>query len=574
MFGLVAPATASPGGIDGIITNAHTGEPIANAQVVAYSDNGWAGDASTDESGHYEISSLPEGEYRLRALAYQMIEQWAFGKADSWEADPVPSPGTASFALTPIEYGSLSGRFQTASGAPIANSLVQVYRADQNQVDDTATDANGEFHFPDLVTGGYKLLFTRPGGSAQWAHQKNEYEFDAAQTFEVHANQDTSMTEVAFPAGNVEITVVDGQTAEPIADACVSSSSGPQFFFGCTDADGKTRFENVRIGTYTVSISPPDGYNYGGVDDIVVTDGQTTTITGDLLKESVLRFTVRDAATGEPVADTCVSVVDEETNSVAPSQHCSDADGTIRLGRYWAGRYRVFAYVRDGSLGAQWVGATGGVGDPRQARLFEAVHGETTEIPIKLDGAGSITGTVRSANGDAPVEGVCASVTPVFDDGMGAIETLCSQTDGQYRIDGLGPYQWPVEYPDMSGTHAWVWSGNVADRFAATPVAVQAGGSTTADARLPLAGKVVGTVLGADLPNQYVTVVATNTRTGDIAGPRGIVRGAAEYELRGLATQKIWIDYLGISGTDVARYPRPVPVVAGRTRTLDLPVPD
>jgi hypothetical protein len=398
--------------------------------------------------------------------------------------------------------------------------------------------------------------------------------FEEAETFVVEANRDTSMTEVSFPTGDLEVTVVDGQTGEPLAGACVSSRSGPQSFFDCTEADGKAHLDNIRTGTYSVSISPPAEYNYGSIDDIVVTDGQTTTVTGDLLKEAVLEFAVRDSATGEPVADTCVSVVSEESYAVAPSRHCSDAGGTIRLGGYWAGRYRVFAYVRDGRLGAQWVGAAGGVGDARQARLFEAVPGETTEIQIVLDGAGSITGAVRSAKGNTPVEGVCPSVTPVFDDGTGAIETFCSQADGRYRIDGLGPYKWPVVYPDMSGTHAWVWSGNVADRYAATPIVVRAGGSTTANARLPLAGKVVGTVLGANLPNEYVTVVAINARTGDIAGPRRIVRNAAEYTLPGLATQQIWINYQGISGTGLARYPRPVPVVAGRTKVLDLPVPD
>ncbi|MDQ3790949.1 MAG: hypothetical protein M3422_27410, partial [Actinomycetota bacterium] len=150
--------------------------------------------------------------------------------------------------------------------------------------------------------------------------------------------------------------------------------------------------------------------------------------------------------------------------------------------------------------------------------------------------------------------------------------TSCSQADGTYTLNGLGPYKWPVEFPDFSGKHAWVWSGNAPDRFAATPVAVRAGRSTTANVTLPLGGKLTGTVVGATLPNQWITVYATNTRTGDIAGPRGVVTGAAQYTLTGLATQQIWVYYNGGPG-DLIRYPEAVAVTAGQTKHLDLPEP-
>lgn len=571
LFGFAMPAAASPDGIDGFITNARTGEPLVNVQVIAYElDGSWVSDAFTDETGHYEIAGLIPGQYRIFSHASEMVEQWAFGKVNSWEADPVTSPGTASLALAPIEYGSLSGRFVAPSGAPVANALVQVYTTDQNQRDSTQTATDGSFRFDHLRTGGYKLRFTTPGGGVQWAHQVEEFLFEDAETFVVAANQDTAMTEVAFPTGGLEVLVVDTDTAEPIADACVSWRNGPQQIFDCTDASGKAVFENIRTGTYSVSVSPPDGYLYGSMDEIVVSADQTTAATTELTKASEFTISIVDSATGQSAANSCVSVAEEKQGGVVSgSLHCTST-GEISLEQFPAGRWRIFAFTNDASLGAQWVGPRGGVGDVRRAKLFTTTSGATTDVSIKLDRAGAISGMVRSAADGKAVEGLCPSVTPVMPGGHEPYNTVCSQADGRYTIRGLGPYRWPVEFPDLSGKHAWMWSGNAADRLAATMIPVRPGATATADIRLPLAGTVTGTVLGATLPNEYISVVAVNTRTGDYAGPMALVRGATEYRLTGLATQQIWIDYTG-TPADMTRYPDPVAVVAGQTARLDLP---
>lgn len=574
--GFAAPAAASPEGLDGVITNARTEQPVADAQVIVHDrSGGWVDYTFTDAAGHYELPALAPGEYLVEVSAYQMVSQWAYGKQGYWDADPITSPGTVDLALMPVEYGSLSGRFVTSAGAPVASALVEVYTTTQNQRASTSTDATGAFRFDGLQTGGYKLRFTTPGGSAQWAHQKEEFSFDLAETFTVEADQETVMTETAFPVGSLEVTVVDTETAEPIAGACVNSRGGPQQISGCTDAEGRTRMDDIRTGTYSVSIAPPEGYLYGTIDDIVVAEGQTTSVTGDLTKAAVIAVSVEDARTHRPVTTACVSIVDDD-GIVYPQPHCTGADGKIRLDRWIAGEFRVYAFTNDNSLGAQWVGSTGGTGDMRRAKMFTTTAGATTDVTIKLDPAGSITGVVRSADGNTPVEGLCPSVTPVSVIGPSMIHTFCSQADGTYTLSGLGPYQWPVQFPDFSGKHAWIWSGNAADRFAATPVRVRPGRSTTVNATLPLAGKLTGTIIDATLPNEWITVYAANTRTGDPAGPYARVTGTAQYTLSGLATQNVWIDYNGNTGpgNELARYPDPVSVTIGQTTHLDLPIPD
>ena len=83
------------GQIAGTVTDASTHEPIGGAEVCAYEfiSGGYGSCASTGEEGHYVISGLPAGEYRVEFWApsgeYDYLVQYYDGK-ESWEeADPV-----------------------------------------------------------------------------------------------------------------------------------------------------------------------------------------------------------------------------------------------------------------------------------------------------------------------------------------------------------------------------------------------------------------------------------------------------------------------------------------------------
>lgn len=120
VLGLAVPASAESAGIEGVVT---------------------------DESGHYDLYYLAPGEYRLRVSAGEYVEQWSFGKTSLAEADRVTSPGTASFQLTPLDYGSISGRFVDSAGAPVPNASVELRTVQENWVDQVGTDENGAFRF-------------------------------------------------------------------------------------------------------------------------------------------------------------------------------------------------------------------------------------------------------------------------------------------------------------------------------------------------------------------------------------------------------------------------------------------
>jgi hypothetical protein len=463
--------------------------------------------------------------------------------------------GLTALPAAAVETGSISGSFVRGPGKPIVAG-VRLDTLDNNQKDWTSTDAEGRFHFDNVPVGQYELRFYGPGTFDQfWPQQTDPYQAGAVT---VTAGQDTVINETAIPLGEVEITVTDNVSHQPMAGVVVSTRGGPStgYASATTDADGKAKFEPLRAGTWAFGFSE-EGYQYDTLDEIVVRADETTHLTKALEKEAVLTVNFTDAATGAPVGNACVYIAGENERGVSPSNmQCA----------YGSGQLPGNVSTGDGVHGSQWVGADGGTGDLEQAKWIELKAGETTDVQVRFDGAGTITGVLTGADTGAGVSEVCPGVTPAYPWYNQPWGVACTYTEGRYTISGLGPYDWRVQFPDMSGTYAWQWSGDKADRFAATPVHVTAGTTTTLDARLKPSGKVTGKMSGITIPWYYTSVNAINSVTGDWAGPDGLVKSTGEYELSGLDTQDVKISFVA-TRNDPDWYPEPVPVVAGRTRS-------
>jgi hypothetical protein len=167
----------------------------------------------------------------------------------------------------------------------------------------------------------------------------------------------------------------------------------------------------------------------------------------------------------------------------------------------------------------------------------------TTKVPaIKMDGAGSITGTITNAATGQPVGGICAFPYATYS-GHSGLGANCSNSQGKYTIEGLGPYNWPVEFaPSLNKGLAWQWSGGAADRYAATYTPVQVGLTVTVDGALPVGGTLTGTITEGGAPAGIVQVDAFNSRTHDYAGPTyAYVDSAGNFTLPGFRTQGLWI---------------------------------
>lgn len=479
--------------------------------------------------------------------------------------------GLTAIPAAAAETGSISGSYVRGPDRPIASAGVRLDDRDNNQKAWTNTNAEGRFRFDDVPVGEYELHFYGPGSADQyWPQQTDPYQ---AGVITVAAGKDTVIDETAIPLGDVEITVTDQVTHQPLAGVSVSTLPGP--YPGAvsvtTDAQGRARFEPLRAGTWGFGFSV-QGYQYDTLSEVVIPADETVSLTKALAKEAVLTVNFTDAATGAPVGNACVYIAGENERGVSPSHmQCAYGSGQLRLTAWFPGRYRLFAVPGDmnsgdGVHGSQWVGASGGTGDLEQAKWVELKSGETTDVQVRFDGVGTISGTVTGADTGAPVSEICPTVTPSYSGFNQPWGVHCTYTEGRYTINGLGPYDWRVQFPDMTGKYAWQWSGDKPDRFAATPVRVTAGANTTLDARLKPAGKVTGQVHGATIPAYYISVNAINAVTGDWAGPDGLVKANSEYVLSGLDTQDIKISFYA-THHEADWYPGPVSVIAGQTRS-------
>jgi hypothetical protein len=167
----------------------------------------------------------------------------------------------------------------------------------------------------------------------------------------------------------------------------------------------------------------------------------------------------------------------------------------------------------------------------------------TTKVPaIRMDRAGSITGTITNAATGQPVGGICAFPYATYS-GHSGLGANCSDSQGKYTIEGVGPYHWPVEFaPSLNKGLAWQWSGGAADRYAAAYPPVQAGQTATVDGALPAGGTLTGTITEGGASADTVQVDAFNSRTHDYAGPTyAYVDSAGNFTLPGFRTQDLWV---------------------------------
>lgn len=549
-----APASASPTGVDGVVTSAATGQPMKRIQVIARTpDGGWVRDASTDDNGRFDIPLTAGRQYVINALALEHEEAWS---------EPVTSPGTVSIAMKPFTYGSVRGTYLRKPGEPLGSVRVRLTDRSGNDVaESTVTAADGTFRFDHVRTGERTLRFYYP--SYSYGH------FD--DTLTVLPDQETVVERFARPMGGAEITIRDAATGDPMPNVQVGSEgpegTGPRV---TTDVEGKARYADLLTGRWRFLVDQPVGYLYSTVENVDVTADQTAVATGTLDREAVLELTFADAATGAPV-DGCYVTVDPRARNVVPNGTgiCStDGTGKLRVTGQWPGRQRLFAFPRTSTAhGSQWVGENGGTGDAEQAKWFDTVSGQTTSVQVKFDGAGTISGTVVDDQTGAPVSYVCPSVTPSYADPSQGRNVRCTYTDGRYEISGLGPYSWPVQFPTEYGQYAWQWSGGAADRFSATKIQVSPGGTATADARLKQPGKISGRLVNATRPWQYTGVYAVNALTGDYAGPEASRNSRYEFSMKGYATQDVRLLFHANFEDEFQTHPDPVHVEAGRETT-------
>ncbi|MEV0325064.1 carboxypeptidase-like regulatory domain-containing protein [Micromonospora echinospora] len=521
------------GTITGQIRNA-AGYPVPGLTIEAAEVNtyeyAWA---QTDDEGRYRLALMP-GTYQLSFQPVEDIWQKQFvpGKLDEEGASRFTVAGGSELVVdeTVLPTGSLSGTLTSATGTPVAQAYVAVNTANMYGAVDARTDANGAFSVPALLAGSYKIAFS-VGDRQQYHPGKLTHEEAGVVT--VQGGQQTTISERVLGTGSVEISPVDSVTGAPVANFCAESQ--------CSNGSGRILLTGLPEGRHDVLLYADDGrYFSRDLLDVRVVANRTTRVAPKMRPGAVIATTIVDRQTGAPLRNVCVSAFLPKRAGLPDGYgRCSDSAGRIEVGPLATGTYKLFADPQDPSYGRQWVGADGGSGDERQAATVAATAGTVVTGPqVKLDRAGTITGVVTDAATGAPARGVDVSVLTGHP-GLG-VNDATTDENGRYTLRRLGPYAWPVVFSGYPYTYQW--SGNATSRFAATPVTVTVGGSSTLDVAMRPGSTVTGTFATPEgLPFTGGHLVAHSADTGDVAGTGWVQDG--QFTMKVIGQQRIYFTY-------------------------------
>ncbi|MEU4472573.1 carboxypeptidase-like regulatory domain-containing protein [Micromonospora sp. NPDC023888] len=519
------------GTITGQIVNT-AGDPVPDLSIDAREvETGATTGGRTDEQGRFSFTTQP-GRYilSLQPIPGSYQEQYVPGKIDEESAGvfEVKADEATVVNETTLPAGTLSGRFTTAAGAPLANAQVSVNTASGASGAYTETDANGEFT-AQLLAASY-IVGLYAGDRQQYYRGKLTSE--EADRVEVRGGEQTRITDSLLGTGSVTVKAVDSVSGAPIANFCAQSV--------CSNGTGTVTVTDLPQGRHTIYLDVPDRLHFSReVTGVRVKASADTKLTVKMKPGAVISTTIVDRESGRPVPDICLDTFLPKQAKLSDGYgDCSDRTGKITVGPLTAGSYKLFAVPQGDTYGRQWVGANGGTGDEREAAVVTATAGQVATGPqIRLDRAGTVTGTVTDPAGK-PVPNAGVSVLTAHP-GVGAQDATTDE-HGVYTLNRLGPYAWPVVV--WANPYASAWSGDKPSRFTATPVTVTAGAAATHNVRLDQGVQLTGTFRTPDgTPFTSGFVIARSVDTGDIAGNTWMTDGQFSIRLKG--PQKVFFTY-------------------------------
>jgi hypothetical protein len=533
------------GTIAGRFTN--QGLPVAFAFVSVLSPTGApVASAVTGADGTYSMI-LPVGTYVVQFRAPNGTMQFAHQQPTIATAErfTVTAGQTVVVDEQVITPATIRGTLRNPDGT--AASFLGVTITDGASRNYNATPGPGGTWQAQVLPGTYRVAFRTAIGQ-QYAFGRTS--LATADPIEAVANQTTVVDDVLAAPATLTVTAREHRGGAAVSSFCVSA--GPAN--SCTSTGSVTT--TLLAGHLPVFVRDPSGVLLPETVEVDLVSGQNTAISVELLKAARVTTVIRDAATGAPVGNACLRLVEplRPFTLGATAQACSAPDGTVTLPNQRPGVVNAFIEVRDGVHGMQWVGLNRGTGAQARARLVLIAEGATVTLPdIRLDRKASVSGVVRDAASGLPVPNTYAGLSS-FDAGFGLSGVfVLTDSFGQYTLDDLGPYPWTLFFNDLPGSHASVFSGGTGDRYLAAGVALTAGQTTSYDVSLRAGTLLTGTVTppAGATPGQFRRITLVHALSGDELDAYDIQgTGPYAFPVAGPLLVKLKIDQAWVGGED------------------------
>ncbi len=453
----------------------------------------WRSTTISQVDGSYEISGLPDGQYRVEANFHTLgYDRKYYNNVYRWDqATLITISGgnvveNIDFALGP--GGGISGYVYAQDGVtPLANVCVNVSSSapDFNQVVGWGrTGPDGSFSFGGVPVGNvYIRTHATCGGNNaayidEWyAIGGSVYDGNNATPVLIQAGQMTNGLTFTLDTGGIisgYVYKADGTTV--ITDALISvHAHGTSFGAGTnvSQVDGSYTITGLPPGEYRIQANNNlaagyvtkyynNKYNWDQADLVVISAGETITNINFNLETggSISGFVFQSDGT-TPIQNARVYAMD--TNFQYIGGDYSGTDGSYQINGLAAGNYYL-AVQADGFGGVYY---PDGHDDPGAQQVTVTPPSDTGNINFNLSPEATISGFVYQSDGITPIPGAQIEVWPRSG---GQNRRAISGADGSYTIHGLssGTY---VAKVDSTGFETEFYLDKT-DWTSATPITV------------------------------------------------------------------------------------------------------
>ncbi len=486
-----APAGSSPqnssagtSSLEGTVVNAQTGEPVRKAEVTAI----WSGrqtDAvardpqtvSSDANGHFVISGLATGKYRLRIeanrFAVQSYGESRFGGRGK-DVEVAAGQQVSGLDIRLIPCGVITGEVHDESGDPVEAAMVQAIPVGRHRGfqggNQAQTNDLGQYRLYDLAPGQYlvQVSMSRAEDQQQQAAQEAYVPLlypgvtdpSTAATIAVDAGSETEGIDIDVrPVHAVRVSgrLVNDSSGRSTINAyvmLVPAGADPRKRMGAiamltasryaanvNGPRGEFEITGVPAGSYwataTVSFEDNRGQLQGRVL-VQVGDADVQGLTIPVSAGIDLRGRVRvDPQRPFDYSKLAVSAMPTDNSTFGAQGNQVRPDGGFTLENLMAGNYRVMVsgfpeeyYLKSVSFGGSDVLETGLSVDSGSA---------SAQLECVLSAGGStVSGTV--VKDDKPAQATVLLVPdPPRRDRQDLYSMKRTQGDGSFAMVGLPP---------------------------------------------------------------------------------------------------------------------------------------
>lgn len=420
---------------------------------------------STDPSGHYLITNLAAGGYKVLfepgcVQNSDLKDEYYNDKGSFATADTVTlSAGQSNTNVGAVlgDGGSISGTVTDVGSTPLADICVSATPVGDGVGGGDTTVADGTYTIAGLDPGSYVVKFEDCTSSAHATEYYDDAaDFAGADPVTVAREQDVPAVNAALQQNGSIKGTISGPSAEPLENICAVAfdAADSEVATDMTDQTGAYEITGLSPGSYRMHFVDCNDTGYvdeyyddkatlASADPITVSAGAANSGNdATLASAGAISGTVTGPG-GGPVADICVSALSADGQEML--MNGTDANGEYVINPLTPGNYKIeFRDCGAGgpALATEFYNNSATFTGAADVTVQEGL--QVSDINAQLAASGSISGTVTMEASD-PAADTCVSAFPTAD-AVFPVAVTQAAPDGSYSLTGLASGSYKVYF--------------------------------------------------------------------------------------------------------------------------------